>query len=89
MIRKKNIRENVLIRELNKKAKEISKEFNSAPVIIIVAGSKNAGITKTTTGWANLVEGKEGRLRNLLGILEASKQIESLKHLKKIIRKGS
>jgi hypothetical protein len=82
MIRKKNIRENVLIRELNKKAKEISEEFNGAPVVVIIAGSKNSGIPKTITGWANLGEGREGRLRDLLGILEASKQIESLNHSK-------
>lgn len=70
---------------LNKKAKEISKEFKGAPVVVIVAGSKKAGILKSTTGRANLGEGREDRLRDLLGILEASKQIESLNHLLNLI----
>jgi len=82
MIEKKTIKRRDLIKTLNKKAKEISEKFNGAPVVVIIAGSKNSGIPKTITGWANLGEGREGRLRDLLGILEASKQIESLNHSK-------
>ena len=67
--------------QLNKKAMEISEEFGSAPTIIIVAGSRDAGIPACTTGRANLGEGSDGRMRDLLGILEAAKQIESHRHL--------
>jgi len=67
--------------ELNNKAREISKEYNDAPTIVIVAGSVAAGVPACITGRANLGEGREGRMRDLLGILEAAKQIESLRHL--------
>lgn len=67
--------------DLNKKAKEISEEFSGAPTVLIVAGSKDAGVPFCTTGRANLGEGREGRMRDLLGILEAAKQIESYRHL--------
>jgi hypothetical protein len=65
---------------LNKKANEISLEFNGAPVVIIVAGSEEANIPATITGWANLRDGGKGRFRDLLGIVEGAKQIETLKH---------
>lgn len=68
--------------DLNKKAEEISEEFNGAPTVVIVAGSKDARIPICTTGRANLGEGREGRMRDLLGILEAAKQIESYRHLR-------
>jgi hypothetical protein len=66
---------------LNEKASELSeKVFNNAPVVIIVAGSQRAEIPACMTGRANLGEGREERLRDLLGILETAKQIETRKH---------
>jgi hypothetical protein len=65
---------------LNERASELSTEFNEAPVVIIVAGSQSAGIPACITGRANLGEGREERLRDLLGILETAKQIETRKH---------
>ena len=70
--------------ELNKKAHEISKEYDDAPTLIIVAGTPDAKVTACTTGRANLGEGREGRMRDLLGILEAAKQIEAHIHLHEI-----
>lgn len=72
--------QNEIQAKLNHKAKAISEEFNGAPVVIIVAGSKGAGIPACTTGWSQIVEEREGRLRDLLGILETAKQIESYRH---------
>ena len=70
-----------LRKKLQQEAERISNENGGAPVVVIVAGSKDAGVGACTTAWANLGEGREGRMRDLLGILEAAKQIESHRHL--------
>ena len=73
--------ENDLRRKLQQEAERISSENNGSPVVVIVAGSKDAEVEACTTAWANLGEGREGRMRDLLGILEAAKQIEAHRHL--------
>lgn len=70
-----------LRKKLQQEAERISNENGGAPVVVIVAGSKDAGVGACTTAWANLGEGREGRMRDLLGILEAAKQIEAHRHL--------
>ena len=67
--------------DLRKKAETISEQYDGAQVIVIVGGSKSAKIPCTMLG-SSLHNGE--RLRDLLGVLEASKQIETLKHFKKL-----
>ncbi|TET68639.1 MAG: hypothetical protein E3J56_11125 [Candidatus Aminicenantes bacterium] len=73
---------NDIEKELQKKAGEISSEYNGAPVIIIVGGTG-----ETIEGKGELKRNMLGssmhggyRLRDLFGILQTSMQIESLKH---------
>lgn len=66
-------------KKLKIEAERISAEYGNAPVMIIVGGSKSANIRRTMT--ATCI--KEGRLRDLLGLLQASIQIESWKHFRK------
>jgi hypothetical protein len=66
--------------DLKANAVQISKELNGAPVIIIVGGT-GADIPRTMT--ASSFKPGDGRLRDLLGILETSIQIETLKHFGK------
>lgn len=66
--------------DLHQKAREVSEHFGGAPVVVVVGGSSEHGIEATMTGWSNLVEGREGRFRDILGILESAIQIESFLH---------
>lgn len=66
--------------KLVQNAKKISEELNNVPVLVIVAGSKKAGIDRCFTGYSHLGEGREGRLRDMIGILETAKHIEVLNH---------
>ena len=61
--------------DLRKKAEAISAQYEGAPVIVIIGGSKAANIPRSMLG-SSLHDGE--RLRDLLGIMEASKQIETL-----------
>ena len=63
--------------ELCQEAERISAAHNGAPVIVILAGSAEAGVNRTMLG-STLHAGY--RLRDLLGLLETAKQIETLKH---------
>jgi hypothetical protein len=65
--------------ELKSEAKKLREKYG-APVVIIVAGAKEAKIHRTMT--ASSFGKGEWRLRDLLGILQASIQIESWKHLR-------
>lgn len=67
--------------ELDQYAAEISEQYDGAPVVVAVAGSKSAGIPATTIGAANLTGVRETRMRDRLGILQAAIQIEALRHL--------
>lgn len=73
--------ESDLRRKLQQEAERISSENNDSPVVVIIAGSKDAEVGACTAAWANLGEDREGRMRDLLGILEAAKQIEAHRHL--------
>jgi hypothetical protein len=61
---------------LKRESERLSARYGSAPVVIIVGASKGANISRTMTGSRI----KNGRLRDLLGILQTAIQIETLKH---------
>ena len=67
-------------KDLKVEAQRLSDQFSGAPVIIIVAGDQKADIPRTMT--ASAFRPGENRLRDLLGILQTSIQIETLKHFK-------
>ena len=63
---------------LKAEADRISDQMGGAPVVIVVGGDTKANIPRTMT--ASSIKGKDVRLRDLLGILQTSIQIESCKH---------
>jgi hypothetical protein len=65
-------------KELKVEAERLSSLYGDAPVVIIVGGSKKAKIPRTMT--ASCIKDSEGRLRDLLGLLQTSIQIESMRH---------
>jgi hypothetical protein len=65
-------------KKLKAEANRISEQMSGAPVVIIVGGDTEANIPRTMT--ASSIKGKDVRLRDLLGILQTSIQIESWKH---------
>lgn len=65
-------------KQLKEEAERIREHLDGAPVVIIAGGSRDAGIRRTMLASA-FGEG-ESRLRDLLGILQASIQIETFKH---------
>ena len=73
---------NEIEKDLRKKAEDISSEYNGAPVVIIVGGIgeivKDKGELKRNMLGSSMHN--DYRLRDLLGILQTSIQIESLKH---------
>ena len=64
--------------KLKTEANRISEQMKGAPVVIVVGGDSEASIPRTMT--ASSLKGKDIRLRDLLGILQAAIQIESWKH---------
>jgi len=65
--------------EIKEEAKNLSDRYQGAPVVIIVAGSKEADVGACITGrW---IPGSENRLRDLVGIMQTAIQIESFDHL--------
>ncbi len=68
--------------ELHKRAEDISSDYNGAPVVIIVGGTgeivNDKGVLKRNMLGSSMHSGY--RLRDLLGMLQTSIQIESLKH---------
>lgn len=70
--------------ELKEEAKRLSEKYRT-PIVIIAAGSASTpgsiyNVYRTMTASYD-VDGSLIRLRDLLGILEASKQLETYKHL--------
>ena len=65
-------------KRLKFEASRISEENGGAPVVIVIGGDTEANIPRTMT--ASSIKGKDVRLRDLLGILQTSIQIESWKH---------
>jgi len=73
-----------LEQKLKNIAQTLSNELNGPEVIIIVAGSTEHNINRTMLG-SNM---QNKRLRDLLGILEVAKQLESNKHFSKIFQQN-
>ena len=67
-------------KKLKLEANRLSEEMGGASVIIVVGGETELNIPRTMT--ASSIKGKDVRLRDLLGILQTSIQIESWKHFK-------
>jgi len=67
-------------RELKAHADEIAKKYPGAPVVVIVGGAQLANVPRVMT--ASSFDGAEVRLRDLLGVLQTSIQIESWKHFR-------
>jgi hypothetical protein len=65
---------------LKLEAERISVRYGNAPVVIVVGGSGEANIPRTMT--ASSFTRSNGRLRDLLGVLQSAIQIETLKHFK-------
>ncbi len=66
--------------DLAYEAKRISEKFKGSDVVIILAGNEEAQVPRCMT--ASSMVFKSLRLRYLLGILQTSIQIETLKHFK-------
>lgn len=66
---------------LKLEADKLSEKMGGAPVVIVVGGDSDADIPRTMT--SSSIKGKDVRLRDLLGILQTSIQIESWKHFSK------
>lgn len=67
---------------LKEEAERISKELNDAPIIIIAGGTgknTNKGKLNSCMTGSSMHDGY--RMRDLLGVLQSSTQISSLKHL--------
>jgi hypothetical protein len=64
--------------QLKVEANRISEKMGGAPVVIVVGGDTETNIPRTMT--SSSIKGKDVRLRDLLGILQTSTQIESWKH---------
>jgi len=58
-------------------ASELSEELGGGPVVVVAGGSAKHGVDATLAGWANTVHGREGRFRDIIGILQSAIQIES------------
>lgn len=65
---------------LHMAAARVSEELGGAPVVVVVGGSSAHGLEATLAGWANLADGREGRFRDVVGILQSAVQIESFLH---------
>ncbi len=63
---------------LKAEAERLSAQHRNAPVVIIVGGSDEAKIERTMT--ATSFNHSDGRLRDLLGMLQTAIQIETWKH---------
>ncbi len=70
----------ILKEKLNRAAKELSEELDGAPVVCVVGGDSTHNSPATLCGWANIVEGREGRFRDVQGILSGALHIESFFH---------
>ena len=66
--------------KLHQAAAAVSEELGGAPVVVVAGGSSDCGLEATLAGWANLVKGREGRFRDVIGILQSAVQLESFFH---------
>ena len=67
-------------KQLRGEAERISASYGGAPVIVILAGSAEADVSRTMI--ASTLHDQGDRLRDLLGILQTAIQIETLKHFR-------
>lgn len=65
---------------LHEAADELSRELGGAPVVVVVGGSSEHGIEATVAGWSRLANHREGRFRDVIGILQSAVQLESFFH---------
>ena len=65
---------------LHRAADELSAELNGAPVVVVAGGSTPNDCPATVAGWSHLVDGREGRFRDVVGILQTAIQFESFAH---------
>ncbi len=65
---------------LHQEAKRVSERFNGAPIVIVAGGATDKQSPATIAGWANIVEGREPRFRDVVGILQAAIQLECFIH---------
>ena len=65
---------------LFKFARILSQELNGGPVVVVVGGSTDHDVPATAAGWANVVEGREPRHRDIVGLLQNAIEIESFQH---------
>ena len=65
---------------LHEAADELSQELGGAPVVVVVGGSSEHSIEATVAGWSNLSQHREGRFRDVIGILQSAVQLESFFH---------
>lgn len=75
----KNLQERVI--QIKTEIQELANtlcEKHGAPAVIVVAGSEEAQVPQCLTVWK--FPGKETRLRDIVGVLQTSIQIESLRH---------
>ena len=49
-------------------------------MVVVAGGSSKHGLEATIAGWANIVDGRESRFRDIIGILQSAVQIESFLH---------
>tara|TARA_R110000850_G_scaffold84956_7_gene182389 strand:+ start:425 stop:778 length:354 start_codon:yes stop_codon:yes gene_type:complete len=65
---------------LHEAADRLSQELGGAPVVVVVGGSSEHGAEATVAGWSNLSNSREGRFRDVVGILQSAIQLESFLH---------
>tara|TARA_R110002096_G_scaffold52142_3_gene136020 strand:+ start:342 stop:689 length:348 start_codon:yes stop_codon:yes gene_type:complete len=65
---------------LHQAAEELSLEMGGAPIVVVAGGSADHGVEATVAGWANLSDQREGRFRDVVGILQSAIQLESFFH---------
>ena len=67
--------------KLKKYVDQIAKDYPGAPVIVIVGGSEEAGVSNVTT--VSNAEEQGLRLRDIVGVLQTAILIEGWKHFNK------
>ncbi len=66
--------------KLHEAAATISEELGGAPIVVVAGGDSASGLEATIAGWANLAKGREGRFRDVIGILQSAVELESFFH---------
>jgi hypothetical protein len=72
-------------KELRAEAERLGEKYPGSPVVIVVGGVTGSEVNRTMTA-SNLHDEKD-RFRDLLGLLEMAKQVETAKHVEEFKRK--